>query len=115
MPELCETTRRATIARLNDHLRFTGEDGWILLSRGIAALPIAAKDAVIRAVRLFEDFTPDNDPHEEHDCAALTIGHRRIIWKIDYYPRDRARQDDPDPANPATTKRVMTIMLAEEY
>ncbi len=111
---MLEQTRRATIARLNDHLRSTGEDGWILLSRGVAALSIATKDQVIRAVRLFEDFTPDNDPHEEHDCAALSVCGHGIIWKIDYYPRDRSAAD-ADPANPATTKRVMTIMLAEEY
>lgn len=112
---MLETTRRATIARLNDHFRATGEDGWILLSRGVAVLPIANKDEVIRAVRLFDAFTADNDPHGEHDCAALSAGGQRIIWKIDYYPRDRNRQTDPDPADPATIKRVMTIMLAEEY
>lgn len=115
MPETCEVTRRATIARLNDHLRSTSEDGWTYLSRGVATLPIAVKDEVIRAVRLFDAFNPDNDPLEEHDCAALTIGHCRIIWKIDYYPRDRTSRVDPDPADPAMCKRVMTIMLAEEY
>ena len=112
---MLETVRRATIARLNDHFRATGEDGWILLSRGVAILPIANKDEVIRAVRLFGEFTPDNDPHSEHDCAIVSAGGERIIWKIDYYPRDRNREADPDPADPATTKRVMTIMLAEEY
>lgn len=108
-------TRRATIARLNDHLRSTGEDGWTYLSRGVALLPIAAKDEVIRAVRLFDDFTPDNDPHGEHDCATLKVGKCRIVWKIDYHPRDRSSQSDPDPADPNSSLRVMTIMLAEEY
>lgn len=108
-------TRRATIARLNDQFRFTGEDGWTYLSRGVAALPIARKEAVIQAVRLFDAFAPDNDPHEEHDCATLTVASERIIWKIDYYPRERPSQCDPDPADPSTTLRVMTIMLAEEY
>ena len=107
--------RRATIARLNDSFRASGEDGWVFLSRGVAALPIAAKDEVIRAVRLFDAFTPDNDPYGEHDCAVLAAGGERIIWKIDYYPRDRSRQSDPDPADPGTAMRVMTIMLAEEY
>jgi len=112
---MLETTRRATIARLNDHFRATGEDGWVLLSRGVALLSIANKDEVIRAVRLFDAFTPDNDPHGEHDCAVLSAGGERIIWKIDYYQRDRNRQINADPADPATTQRVMTIMLAEEY
>nr|WP_294138255.1 DUF3768 domain-containing protein [Sphingomonas sp.] len=49
-----------------------------------------------------------------HDCAALSVCGHGIIWKIDYHPRHRSAAD-ADPANPATTKRVMTIMLAEEY
>ncbi len=108
-------TRRATIARLNDHFRFTGDGGWTYLSRKVAVMPITAKEAVIRAVRVFDGFTPDNDPHGEYDCAILTVAGERIMWKIDYYPRDRARSNDPDPIDPATTLRVMTIMLAEEY
>lgn len=112
---MLDETRRATIARLNDHLRSTGEDGWTYLSRGVALLPIAVKDEVIRAVRLFDDFTPDNDPHGEHDCATLSVAETRIVWKIDYCPRDRTRQSDPDPADPNSSLRVMTIMLAEEY
>lgn len=107
--------RRASIARLNDHLRLTGEGGWTYLSRGVAALPIARKDAVIRAVRRFDAFTPDNDPHGEHDCANLSSGDDRILWRIDYHPRDRTGQIEPDPADPGTTLRVMTIMLVEEY
>ncbi|TKD50270.1 DUF3768 domain-containing protein [Sphingomonas baiyangensis] len=108
-------TRRATIARLNDHLRFTGEGGWTYLSRGVAALPIVTKEAVIRAVRHFAEFTPDNDPHGEHDCAVLTVEGHRIVWKIDYHARNDDRQDAFDPTDPTVTKRVMTIMLAEEY
>ncbi|MFN3677709.1 MAG: DUF3768 domain-containing protein [Sphingomonas pseudosanguinis] len=109
-----EAMRRAEIARLNDHFRFTGEGGWTYLSRGVAALPIMAKEAAIRAVRHFADFTPDNDPHGEHDCALLSVGEHRIMWKIDYYPHNDTRDHAPDPADPATTKRVMTIMLAGE-
>ncbi|WP_010543794.1 DUF3768 domain-containing protein [Sphingomonas elodea] len=107
--------RRANIARLNDHLRFTGEGGWTYLSRGVAALPIARKDAVIRAVRLLDAFTSDNDPHGEHDCASLSAGDDRIMWKIDYHPSDRTGRIEPDPADPSTTLRVTTIMLVEEY
>lgn len=107
--------RRAEIARLNDHFRGTGEDGWTFLSAGVAALPISTKDAIIRAVRLFCDFTPDNDPYGEHDCAALPVGKHRIIWKIDYYPRAGCHGVAPDVADPRAVQRIMTIMLAEEY
>jgi hypothetical protein len=111
---MLDSMRRAEIARLNDHLRRTGENGWTLLSAGIAALPIATKDAVIRAVRLFAAFTPENDPYGEHDCASVSVGGHRIIWKIDYHCNGRGAVDH-DPVDPSTTKRVMTIMLAEEY
>ncbi|MGQ2943701.1 MAG: DUF3768 domain-containing protein [Blastomonas fulva] len=84
------------------------------MSAGIAALPAAKRDAIAMAVRQFSDFNADNDPHGEHDCAVVAVPGRRIIWKIDYYPRDDSGAD-PDPTDPATTKRVLTIMLAEEY
>lgn len=109
-----DVERRATIARLNDHFRFTGEDGWIFLSAGVSAFLVPTKDVIVHAVRLFDAFTPENDPFGEHDFGALTVEQHRIAWKITYYRRDHS-QADTDPANAATTKRVLTIMLAEEY
>lgn len=111
---MSEVMRRAEIARLNDRLRSEGWGGSIFMSAGIAALPVAMRDAIIRAVRQFSDFDADNDPHGEHDCAVVAVSGHRIIWKIDYYSSDHGGAD-PDPTDPATTKRVMTIMLAEEY
>lgn len=111
---MADMVRRAAIARLNDRLRTTGIGDAIFMTAGIAALPKAVQYAAILAVRQFSAFTQDNDPHGEHDCAVLTVQDQRIIWKIDYYPRDDSGSD-PDPADPATTKRVLTIMLAEEY
>nr|WP_050589108.1 DUF3768 domain-containing protein [Mesorhizobium sp. L2C054A000] len=69
---------------------------------------------VIRAVSAFEAFDQDNDPHGEHDCAVVDIGGLTIIWKIDYFDQTLL-QPSADPANSQVTRRVMTIMLAEEY
>lgn len=69
---------------------------------------------IIAAVAAFSDFTQDNDPHHEHDCAVMTVDEHRIIWKIDAYDREMTFAS-PDPADPAVTVRVLTIMLADEY
>jgi hypothetical protein len=99
---------------LNDQFRTTGIGGRMLATAGIAALGDQRQSAILAAVASFADFTADNDPHGEHDCACLEIEGHRIIWKIDYYdPAYRCHSDDP--ANPAITRRVLTIMLAEEY
>lgn len=38
----------------------------------------------------------------------------RILWKIDYYDRDR-QFHSPDPADPKVTVRVLTVMRSDEY
>lgn len=85
-----------------------------MITAGIAALPEAERAAVLTAVRGFKSFGPDIDPHGEHDFGAVEVGDVRAFWKIDVYDHD-LRFGSPDPAVPAVTVRVLTIMLAEEY
>ena len=87
--------RRVVIARLNDEFRFTGKGGQLYMTAGIDALSVIEKLIILGEVRCFNAFTPDNDPHGEHDCAVLTCGGRRIIWKIDYLPADVVEEPDP--------------------
>lgn len=105
-----------SIAQLNDMLRSTYfTTGRIFLTNGIASLPEAVRGEVLRQVQSFEDFTPDNDPHGEHDFGAIDVaGAGKVLWKIDYYDPSLTRGSD-DPADPAKTERVLTIMLASEY
>ena len=102
------------IRRLNDDLRQKGQDGRVLMTQGIQALPQEVIQKVIDAVKAFDDFTPDNDPHGEHDFGSVRIGENAIFWKIDYYDESRMFGSD-DPSNPAKTTRVLTLMLADEY
>src|SRR5688572_14969960 len=102
------------IRRLNDLLRTTGAGGHSVVTLGIAALPPTEIATVMQAVAAFDDFTLDNDPHGEHDCASLDVECHRIIWKIDSYDLSLTSHS-PDPADPAVTARVLTVMLAEEY
>lgn len=107
---------------LNDALRRTGCGGRTVVTAGVAALPSRTRAALLAAVRVFDHFDADNDPHGEHDFGAVAVesggvggdGAVRCFWKIDCY--DRALTGaSPDPADPAVTARVLTLMLAEEY
>lgn len=107
-------TPTQTIASLNDRLRKEGIGGQVMITHGIKALADDVRANVIQAVRNFDDFSSDNDPYKEHDCASLTVAGEKVIWKIDYYDRDLQFASE-DPADESITSRIMTIMLANEY
>jgi hypothetical protein len=69
---------------------------------------------VLTAVARFNDFTEDNDPWGEHDCAILPVNGRRVIFRVDYNDCDLTYHS-PDASDLAVTERVLTVMLAEEY
>ena len=84
-----------------------------MVTPGVRALAPDTISAILAAVAGFSAFDADNDPCGEHDCAILTVGAERVIWKIDYYDRSLSGHS-PTPADPAVTTRVLTIMLVEE-
>lgn len=88
--------------------------GRIVITRGIAHLEEAERQAIFAKVREFDSFTEDNDPYGEHDFGSITHAGNKVFWKIDYYDPD-LHKGSIDPANPQETCRVLTIMLAEEY
>ena len=103
------------IALLNDLCRTAmGVAGRLYQTPGISALPCADQSAIREKVEAFDTFTPDNDPHQEHDFGAFEHNGERIFWKIDYYAPDLEHGSE-NPADPAQTVRVLTIMLATEY
>ena len=107
-------TTENKIARLNDLLRRDGIGGRVLITQGIQALSTETRRQIFDAVRTFDAFTKDNDPHGEHDFAALTVAGERINFKVDYY--DKALEfASEDPSDPTITERVLTILLASEY
>lgn len=67
---------------------------------------------LITAVREFNGFTKDNDPHGEHDFGQVEIDGEKFFFKIDYYDMNLEYGADPyeDDYRP-----VMTIMYASEY
>ncbi|MBB3138553.1 hypothetical protein FHS26_006331 [Rhizobium pisi] len=108
------TNRTKTIRILNDAFRRTWLTGEVLMTPGIGSLSIESQSRIAEAVQTFDAFTADNDPHGEHDFGAVTVDGTKVFWKIDYYAMDMLHGSE-DPADPKVTKRVLTIMLAEEY
>ena len=110
-----EEARTARIRELNDRFRTgAGGAGQVLITAGIEGLGPDKARAVYEAVQRFDDFTADNDPYGEHDFGAFDLDGRKIFWKIDTYDLSMTMMS-PDPADPAVTRRVLTIMLASEY
>ncbi len=108
------TNTAQRIQDLNDAFRRSGDGGRILFTAGVSALGVAFSHQALAHVRHFDAFTPDNDPHGEHDFGSFTHQGRKLFWKIDYY--DAASEfGSEDSADPSKTTRVLTIMLADEY
>jgi Protein of unknown function (DUF3768) len=107
-------TKTARIRALNDQLRQHLTGGMAVITPGVAALGPEAVERIIKTVAVFDDFCHANDPHEEHDFGAFDADGHRIFFKIDYLDKSLTYQS-PDPSDPSVTKRVITILLAEEY
>lgn len=107
--KLPEQHSRATeIAHLNDAFRRSTQE--VMVTQGVRALPDVL--GLVRAVRVFDTFTPDNDPYGEHDFGSIIWYQETTYWKIDYY--DAALQYWHDPLDPSC-RRVLTVLLASEY
>ena len=102
------------IRALNDDLRRHLYNGVVFLTPGIAALGEEAIGRLANAIATFDDFCTANDPHREHDFGAFDFDGTPVMFKIDYYDKDR-NFHSPDPADPTVTERVITIMRADEY
>jgi Protein of unknown function (DUF3768) len=117
------------IRRLNDMTRTQPEivnATWVT-TRGVlhllngdsdrddTVLPAPARVAALRAaIATFDDWTEGNDPYGEHDFGAFDLFDQRLFFKIDYYHPDHDSLA-PVPSSIELCRRVLTVMLAEEY
>jgi Protein of unknown function (DUF3768) len=113
---MCDSERAERIRNLNDALRRNPVlDLWVM-STGVRANGWLFVARAVRAVEAFNAFNEDNDPYGEHDFGAFEIEGTRLFWKIEYYQKGSNYSVGAEtPEDPATTDRVLTIMLAEEY
>ncbi len=113
--ETCVQLPRAEqIAQLNDNLRKIGTGGTVVVSRGVMHLTGFDAAALAEAIASYDEFDASGDPHGERDLGTLTMFGADLLWKIDYYDPQLEFGSD-DPADPAVTKRVLTVMLAGEW
>ena len=106
--------RAEAIARLNDQLRKTGTGGMVVLTKAVTNLTGFDAATLMAALANYEGFDADNDPHGERDLGDLTLWGTDLLWKIDYYDANLEFGSD-DPANASITRRVLTVMLSEDY
>ena len=112
--QIDDAERSAKVLQLNDAFRKSLAGGTVLMTAGVVALGAETQAAILAAVRAFDAFDADNDPWNEHDFGAIELDGERFFFKIDYFDLTRAFYST-DPADPAVTERVLTIMLASEY
>ncbi len=127
------TTREqiARIARLNDLARSAmGVASTAVATVGFRSLPEADQSRVRELIETYDAFDEDNDPHGERDFGTiyqLADGgwttdrprcrddeRERVFWKIDCYDATLTCASE-DAADPAITRRVLTVMLSDEY
>ena len=111
---LAEASRSTIIRCLNDTFRLTLSGGQVMLTQGILGLGGEAQRQILDRVKTFDAFTPDNDPYGEHDFGSFDHEGERIAFKIDYYDLSLSYGSE-NPADASITRRVMTIMLMDEW
>lgn len=122
----------ASIAELNDEFRKNlvdiviyqplpgvmthREQNQVLITQGVYGFchNPAITIALLQLVQDYDEFDEDNDPYGEHDFGSFTWLGKSLFWKLDYYDLNYEYGSD-DPSNPDITRRVLTILLAEEY
>lgn len=102
------------IRELNDNLRQNFSGGKVMLTKGVADLPLATWLKIMQKVQSFNNFNASNDPYSEHDFGAFDFNGVTYFWKIDYYDHDYIYLS-ADAADSNLTNRVLTIMRADEY
>jgi Protein of unknown function (DUF3768) len=108
------TTKTKAVRALNDELRQNFATGTALMTAGVAALGAETVARIVKTIGVYDDFWHANNPYEEHDFGSFEVDGHTIFFKIDYFD-STLTVHSPDPSDPAVTKRVITIMLAEEY
>ena len=105
------------IASLNDAMRANPNAyGRVMVTAGVSHNGPAFIAKALTKVADFKGFEHGNDPYGEHDFGAFELEDELLFWKIDCYQKgSHYKLGAEHPEDAATTDRVLTIMLTEEY
>lgn len=67
-----------------------------------------------QAVKAYDDFTPDNDPHDTHEMGFMEVAGKKVWWKIDLYDLNYEYGSE-NPTALAETRRVLTVLFPTDY
>ena len=99
------------IRKLNDLARLKINNCLIITSDGVDDLD--SYDIIMQSIATY-DFTEHKDPDDLHDFGVVWVEDQAVFWDIQCFEKD-LRTPAVDPSNTATTARVLSIMLDEEY
>lgn len=106
--------RHVRIRIINDRCRKHFLGCTVVITPSVQELEDVERAQLLLTVREFDAFDGDNDPHLEHDFGAIDMHGRKWFWKYDYYSPDMRTGSD-DPSDTERTRRVLTILAADEY
>ena len=70
--------------------------------------------AALKDIAAFDSFDRLSDPAGDHSFGMVTVGRRRLYWKIELLDLE-LEKGSPRPFDPACTERYLTIMDPSEY
>jgi hypothetical protein len=109
-------TTNKTIAEINDRFRQKGDGslGQTVFTQQVAAMPSEDRAAIVLLVRLFNDFSEENDPLDEHNFGSVDHKSKTYFWRFEYWDKNYECRSK-NHSNLAITRRVLTIMHSSEY
>ena len=104
-------TKTERIRELNDKCRATFTGCIVMLTVSVQELEAEEKAKLLNAVRTFNAFNGDNDPHQEHDFGHIDLfGTISLFWVFSYFDKTMSYGSD-DASDARITTRVLPPIM----
>ena len=100
---------RAKIIELNDQFRSTFQGGRVQMTPAVYELDTQLRGRAMCVLSRYRKFDDDS----EHDWGVFIFAGYSFEWRIEYRGQD-ATGVSPNPADPLTTFRVLTLSVAAD-